>query len=242
MNCGLQIPTTKSRHMIRTFRYRLYPNQMQRERIRKTIDACRFVYNWALETIKTVYETDGKILTWYDLNNQLPSLKQNHPFLKSAYSQSLQQAIKRLHLTFQHFIQRLGQEKEQPRYPKFKRRKARHQSFDVPQYFTIDLAARRVRIPKIGAIKTVFHRQCIGTPKTCTLVSTITGKFFISIVIDDGKRPPPKPHPQEQTTVGIDVGLKTYITLSSSEKVENPRHIQKSLKRLKCLHRRLSKR
>jgi putative transposase len=121
--------------MLRTFWYRLYPNQTQRERIRKTIDACRFVYNWALETKKTAHEKDEMNLSWYDLNNRLVKLKRYHLFLKDIYSQSLQQAVKRVHLAFQHFFRRLKQGKPQPGYPKFKRRKATQQSFDVPQFF-----------------------------------------------------------------------------------------------------------
>ncbi len=227
--------------MLRTFRYRLYPNQTQRERIRKTIDACRFVYNWALETKKAAYETDGTNLSWYDLNNRLIELKQNHPFLKDAYSQSLQQAIKRVLLAFQHYFRRLTQGKEKLGYPKFRRRKSHSQSFDVPQFFTIDVVNRRVELPKIGAVKTVFHRRFRGTVRTCTIVATITGKFFISIVVDDGTSSLPKSHVTDQTSVGIDVGLTTYATLSTGEKVENPRHFQNTLKRLKCLHRRMSK-
>ena len=80
--------------MLRTFRYRLYPNSAQRIRIRKNIDACRFVYNWALETKKTAYEMDELNFSWYDLNNRLPTLKENHPFLKDAYSQSLNRLSK----------------------------------------------------------------------------------------------------------------------------------------------------
>ena len=72
--------------MLRTFRYRLYPNHTQRAMIRKTIDACRFVYNWALETMKTTHETEGTTLNWFDLNNRLIKLKQDYPFLKEAYS------------------------------------------------------------------------------------------------------------------------------------------------------------
>jgi putative transposase len=98
--------------MLRTFRYRLYPNQAQRERIRENIDACRFVYNWALESKKTAFEKDKTSLSWYDLNKRLVELKRDHPFLKDAYSQSLQQAIKRLPMSFQHFFRRVVQRKE----------------------------------------------------------------------------------------------------------------------------------
>jgi putative transposase len=227
--------------MLKTFRYRLYPNQIQRARIRKTIDACRFVYNWALEITKTAHEKDNKPLTWYDLNNRLPELKHNHPFLKSAYSQSLQWAVKRVHLAFRRYINGLSQTKEPVGYPKFKRRKATRKSFEVPQFFQIDFTARRIWLPKIGAVKAVFHRLFSGIPKTCTVVMTITGKYFISIVVDDSKPPAPKQEVTAQRSVGLDVGLKTYVTVSTGEKVANPQHLQNSLQRLKCLHRRLSK-
>jgi putative transposase len=227
--------------MLKTFRYRLYPNQTQQDQIRKTADACRFVYNWALETKKTAYETDGTNLIWFDLNNRLKDLKQDHPFLKTAYSQSLQQAVKRFQLAFQHFFRRIKQGTDSPGYPRFKKRMAYRQSFDVPQFFTIDFAICRVYLPKIGRIKAVFHRRFSGTPKMCTIVSTLTGKFYISIIVEDGNPPPPKPPATNQTAVGIDVGVTTYITLSSGEKVANPRHLHNTLHRLQCLHRRLSR-
>ena len=105
----------------------------------------------------------------------------------------------------------------------------------------IDFNTNRVYLPKIGAVKTVFHRRFSGTPKTCTVVTTLTGKFFISIVVDDGKKPPLKSPVTNKQSVGFDVGLTTYINLSTGEKVGNPRHLQNSLKRLRCLHRRLSR-
>ncbi|MDO8125047.1 MAG: RNA-guided endonuclease TnpB family protein [Candidatus Hermodarchaeota archaeon] len=227
--------------MLRAFRYRLYPNQAQQAMIRKTVDACRFFYNWALETMKITYETTRKTLSWFDLNNRLVNLKEDYPFLKEAYSQSLQQAIKRLHLAFQHFFRWVAQGNEQPGYPKFKRRKAYRHSFDVPQFFIVNFFARCVKLPKIGMVKTIFHRRFTGKPRTCSIISTHSGKFFISIVVDDGKRPPPKLQTSSQTSVGVDVGLTTYITLSTGEKVGNPRHLRNALKRLQCLHRRLSK-
>jgi putative transposase len=111
----------------------------------------------------------------------------------------------------------------------------------VPQFFSVDFVTRRVHLPKIGAVKIVFHRQFTGKPRMCTIVSTITGKFFISIVVDDGKSPPPKPLATDKASVGVDLGLTTYVTLSTGEKIKNPRHYQKTLKGLQCLHQRLSK-
>jgi putative transposase len=134
--------------MLRTYRYRLYPNKVQREQIRKNIDACRFVYNWALEQKKLAYEAGGKCLSWFDLNYLLPNLKKEHPFLRDAYSSSLCQAVKRLVLAYQHFFRRVKRG-EKPGYPKFKSRKAHHQSFVVPNFFKVDFKTNECTYPKL---------------------------------------------------------------------------------------------
>jgi putative transposase len=90
-------------------------------------------------------------------------------------------------------------------------------------------------------LRTIFHRKFKGTPKTVTVVSTLTGKFFISIVVEDGKTPPVKQRATSKTSVGIDVGLKNFVTISTGEKIENPQYLISSLKRVLCLQKRLSK-
>jgi putative transposase len=98
-----------------------------------------------------------------------------------------------------------------------------------------------VYLPKIGKVKTVFHRRFEGKPKRSIVLSTKTGKYFICIDVDDGNKPPQKKLITFQGSIGIDVGLSTYATLSTEEKIGNPRPIQRALGRLRCLHRRLSK-
>ena len=227
--------------MFRTYRFRLYPNTSQRESIRKNIDACRFVYNWALERKNAAYIMNGTSLSEFDLNNLLKELKIEHRFLQNAYSQSLQQSVKRLHKAFQNFFRRVKHGDETPGFPKFRSKRYHRQSFDVPQGLKVDYEERRVYLPKIGYVNAMFHRRFNGTAKMCTVVSTNTDKFFICIVVDDGKTPPKKKRVTTRNSVGIDMGLKAYATLSTGEKIENPRYLQSSLKRLQCLHRRLSK-
>lgn len=111
----------------------------------------------------------------------------------------------------------------------------------MPQFFQIDITAKRVYLPKIGAVKTIFHQRFTGTPRTCIVTVTLTDKFFISIVVDDGLTPPTKSQVTEQKSVGLDVGLTSYVTMSTGEKVGNPRNLHNSLQRLRCLHRRLSR-
>ncbi len=106
--------------MLRAFKYRLYPNVPQQVDIRKNIDACRFIYNWALDKSTVAYKTDNTSLSAYDIHAMLPELKQEHPFLKDAYSQSIQQSVRRMHKARQHFFRRVKQGDEKPGMSKFR--------------------------------------------------------------------------------------------------------------------------
>ncbi|MGI6022779.1 MAG: RNA-guided endonuclease TnpB family protein [Methanoculleus sp.] len=178
---------------------------------------------------------EGRKLSCYDLNNRLPALKEEHPWLKEGNSQSLQSANKNLDNAFTRFF------REKKGFPKFKSKKNPVQSFQVPQHYTVDFEQGRVKLPKISTIKTILHRPFTGTMKYTTVSVTSTGKWFISILVDDGS-PEPEPAPFTlDTTLGIDVGLTDFATLSTGEKVENPRFLKKSLQRLKVLQRQVSR-
>ncbi len=221
--------------MLQAYKYRMYPNRAQVASLMQHIHACRFVYNYSLEQKIRAYEQDGRKLSCYDLNNRLPALKEEHPWLKEVNSQSLQSANKNLDNAFTRFF------REKKGFPKFKSKKNPVQSFQVPQHYHVDFERNRIKLPKLGEIKTVFHRTFAGKMKYATVSVTSTGKWFVSILVDDGK-PEPEPAPFSlDTTLGIDVGLTDFATLSTGEKVENPRFLKKSLQRLKVLQRRVSR-
>ncbi len=226
--------------MLRTYRYRLYPNQRQQEMIRKNINACRFVYNWALELRTRAYQEKKKPLSWYDLNKRLCVLKKQETWLREAYSQSLQQAIRRVDLAFRHFLRRV-KNGETPGFPRYKSRRRPVQSFDIPQFFRVEISKKCVKIPKIGRVKTIFHRQFGGEAKCAVVTMTNIETFFISIVVESDAQPPEKSLLHEGNTVGLDLGILNYATLSTGERIENPKHLKKSLGRLKVLQRRVSR-
>ncbi len=89
---------------------------------------------------------------------------------------------------------------------------------------------RSVRFPQIGEVKAIFHRIFTGEDEVCHRLQPQTGKRFVSLPVDDGK-PDPEPAPfSPDTTPGIDLGLKDFATtLSSREKIENPRYLKNSL-------------
>ena len=221
--------------MLQAYKYRMYPSREQVTLLMQHIHACRFVYNHSLEQKIRAYEQEGRKLSCYDLNKQLPALKEEYPWLKEVNSQSLQNANKNLDNAFTRFF------REKKGFPRFKSKKNPVQSFQVPQHYAVDFERNRIKLPKLGEITAVFHRTFTGTMKYATVSVTSTGKWFVSILVDDGAATPEPTPFTLATTLGIDVGLTDFATLSTGEKVENPRYLKKSLKRLKVLQRRVSR-
>jgi putative transposase len=221
--------------MLRAYKYRIYPTKEQEKKIVQHIGGCRFVYNWALENKLKFYETSKEKLSAYDLNYMLKGLKADNPWLKEVNSQSLQQTNKNMESAFTRFF------REKKGFPKFKSKKNPVQSFQIPQHYTVNFEKGLIKLPKIGYVKIVISRTFEGTPKTATISKTPTGKYFISILVDDGKEVPEKLPFNESSTIGVDLGIKDSAILSNGEKFENPKFLKNSLKKLKVLSRRLSK-
>jgi putative transposase len=94
-----------------------------------------------------------------------------------------------------------------------------------------------VFLPKLGKVPAILHREFTGTIKTCTVSKETTGKYFISVLTDDGKDLPNSVALNESEALGIDVGLKDFATLSDGRKVKNPCFLKRSLRRLKRIQR-----
>ncbi|MBP1910610.1 putative transposase [Methanolobus bombayensis] len=198
-----------------------------------------------------------------DLNNNLTSLKELHPWLKDINSQSLQQANKNLLTGFKNFFEGNG------RYPTRKNKRNNDFSFQVPQNYQINLTTSKIYLPKIGWIKIVLHRDFLDKEvienelvtkevngelildqklnrkldifKTLTVSKTSAGRYHVSILIDDHVPEPIPVEFNENTTVGIDVGIKSFAILSSGEVIENPKFLKKSLMKLKKLQKEVSR-
>ena len=199
-----------------------------------TLELCRELYNHLLEQRKLSWEREQKGLSLYDQTNTLKSLKRGYPILRNTYSQVLLAVAVRVDLAFKSFFRRVRCGKR-PGYPRFKG-KGRYDSFTYPQSgFKIGEAG--VSLSKIGEVQAVIHRPTEGKIKTCTVRKTPTGKWFVSFSCEVEKQA----LPPVDTSVGIDAGLLSFITLSSGEKVENPRFFKTEEKALARVQRRLSK-
>jgi len=221
--------------MLIAYKYRMYPDEEQREMFLKHIGACRFIYNLSLEQKIKTYETDKTTLSCYDLNAMLPDLKKELEWLKEVNSQSLQQTNRNLDSAFKQFF------REKKGFPKYKSRKNPLQTFSIPQHYKVDFDNNRVKLPKIGWIKTKFSRLFEGLSKTATVSMTATDKFFISILVEDGRETPEKEPFGYDSTIGLDVGIKDFVTMSDGTKTDNPKFLRASIGRLKVLQRRVNR-
>lgn len=222
--------------MIRSYKYRLYPNREQEVLISKHFGCCRWVWNWALsEKNKSWAEKQSRIHK-YDLSKQLPILKRTPAteWLAEVNAQSLQQSLTKLELAFDKFF------KEKKGFPKFKAKRNR-QSFCCPQSVRIDWESSRIVLPKIGGVSSPLSRKFSGKIKTVHIVGVPSEKYFAFVFVDDGLAPPERSVYDESSTVGIDVGLKSFATLSTGEKIDNPRHFTRNLSRIKREQRKLDR-
>lgn len=221
--------------MMKAYRFRLYPTKAQAEQLNQHIGSCRFVYNWALDQKIKTYEQTGKSLSRFDLNKLIPVLKLSNEWLGEVNSQSLQGMTKQVESAFTRFF------REKKGFPHFKSKKNPIQSFPIPQHYAVNFETNTVKLPKIGEVKAVLHRTFDGELKTVTVSKSCTGKYFISILVENNIEIPAKQPFTEVTTVGVDVGIKDFAVLSTGEKIENPKYLKSSLQRLKVLQKRVSR-
>lgn len=218
--------------MFRAYKYRLYPSELQKELIAKHIGSSRFVYNLALETKTTAYLGSKHNFSPFDLIKQLPELKKELTWLKEVNSQSLQQSIQNMDIAFKKFFKGAG-------FPKFKSKRDR-QSFSIPQNVIVE--NNLLIIPKFKeGIDIVLHRPIKGTIKSATISVTPTGEYFVSILCDTKKDIPIKAPIEENTTIGIDLGIKDFAITSDGEVFENPKYLRKAQSKLKYVQCKYSK-
>ena len=218
----------------KSYKYRISPNKEQQELLEKHFGCVRFVYNWGLSKKIEAYQKDKKRLNCFDLINEVAKLKKEKEFewLNEINSQSLQMSLRNLDNAFTRFF------RKKKGFPNFKSKKKNINSFQIPQYLKL---TDKLTLPKIPDIKIKQHRKLKGKIKTAAVSKTPTGKYYISILTEQNKKLPKKSKINNKTTLGIDLGIKTFATFSDGRKIENPKYLKNSSQKLKKQQRRLSR-
>lgn len=226
--------------MKRTLKFRIYPSNKQRLRLNKQLSQAKELYNNLLEKSNEKYKSERKLLTKFDMNKHITEFKKSHPEYQGIHSQALQNISDRLSKAFSNFFKRVKRKRSgenvRAGFPRFKRY---IKSMTYPQSGFEIIGKHNMRLSKIGCIPIVLHRQLEGKIKTLTIKKTQSGRWFAifscesgaetSVVSSNGKR------------IGIDVGIENFVTFNNGEKIQNPRFLTKSEKKLKRLQRKLSR-
>jgi putative transposase len=216
--------------MRKSFKFRIYPTKKQEVILDRTLSTCRHLYNDALEERKQQAELNRlkqsfdvfpwgypEWINYYDQKRNLTATKT--PFQKEVYSQVLQDVIKRVDRSFENFYNGFG-------YPRFQG-KNRYNSFTYPQS-GFKLEDGKLTLSKIGNIRTILHREIEGKIKTCTIKRDVD-QWYISFSCQINIPIIPT---EIKTITGIDVGLISLMTFSNGQKIEPPKYLRQSEKRL----------
>ncbi len=224
--------------MKRTYQFRVYPTTQQQTTLTQWLTTCRCLYNTSLAARKDAWHTHQQSVNYYEQANHLKAAKKTNLFLTAVHSQVLQDVLRRLDKTFNNFFRRI-KKGENAGYPRFKG-KYRYDSFTYPQSgFALEKNKKKLRLSKIGSITIKLHRPipAEGVIKTCTIKRHVDHWYACFAV----ELPDPAPGSQQRelkNAIGVDVGLKSLLTLHTGETIDNPRWLRNSEKKVAKEQRR----
>jgi len=222
--------------MLKATKVRIYPTPEQADFLNQQFGAVRFAYNKALHIISTQYKRHGlKLKAKKDLKPLLAVAKKSRKYhwLKAFDSIALQQACINLDKAFQNFFD----PKLPARYPKFKRKHGKQSSYHC---MSVSVGDNWIKVPKMKPIKARVHRELDGKLKSITLSRTVTGKYYASLLIEDGVEAP-VPMRTVDTVLGVDMGLTHLAIDSEGNKIANPRFLKRAATNLRRKQKALSR-
>ena len=211
-----------------TYKYKLYSSKRNRRLDSLLSEAC-FVWNHCLALQRRYYSLFGK----YVNANRMKTHFAKRYKMQRLHSQSVQEVIERLDLAYQRFFNHLSK-----RPPKFKRKE--DMSSVVFKQGGFKVKGNRFTINKIGTtFKFSLSRPLRGDVKRLSVKKSPLGDYYLCVVTDADPRRYGKTH--DGASVGIDFGLKTYMTLSDGQVVDNPQFLKTNLSNLRSASRKVSR-
>jgi len=224
--------------MLKATKVRIYPTPEQADFLNRQFGAVRFVFNKALHIMSSRYKCHGQSLNAKrDLKPLLAVAKKSRRYhwLKNFDSIALQQGVINLDQAFQKFFD----PKLTNKYPRFKRKHGRQSSYHC---VGVKLGDDWIKVPKCQPIKARIHRPVEGALKSIALSRTATGKYYASLLVDDGiDATPPLTVVSEDRVLGLDMGISHIAIASNGVKTANPRFTQRAARNLKRKQQALSR-
>ncbi|WP_293132202.1 RNA-guided endonuclease TnpB family protein [Okeania sp. SIO3I5] len=220
------------------YKYRIYPNNIQIVKLNQLFGCCRYVWNNALSHCHQLYSSGHKKPSYVDLTKQfITQAKRELIWLKEVASTPLQQSLKDLDQAYKNFFDRCGGKRKgiKVKPPKFKSRKSRQSARFVGANYKVE--QDKIYLPKIGKIKVVWSRALASKSSSVTIIRDSANRYFASFVVQTNAEYLPK----SNNSVGIDLGISTFATLSNGAKILSPKPLKNNLKKLAKLQRKFSR-
>ncbi|MBN6051847.1 transposase [Nonomuraea sp. RK-328] len=219
----------------RAYKYRFYPTPEQAEELARTFGCVRLVYNKALQERTHAYRLKGRRVSYGESSAALTAWKRSgdYDFLSEVSSVPLQQALRHLQAAFANFFAKRAT------YPTFKSRKKSRLSAEYTRS-AFRWRDGTVTLAKMNApLNIVWSRPLPegAQPSTLTVSKDAAGRWFVSILVEEKIRP----LPPVEASVGVDAGITALVTLSTGEKIVNPRHERRDRRRLAKAQRALAR-
>ncbi|GCE12922.1 RNA-guided endonuclease TnpB family protein [Tengunoibacter tsumagoiensis] len=218
----------------KAYKYRVYPTNEQKQILARTFGCARFVSNWALRCKTDAFYQEQKRLYYKDLSEMLTALKKQgeYVWLNDVSSVPLQQALRHLDKAFVNFFE------GRAAYPRFKHKRQKQAATYTSNAFTWrdgQLTLAKMKEP----LSIVWSRPLPkdAVPSRVTVSKDSTDRYFVSILVEENIAP----LPVTPKTVGADLGLKSYVILSTGETIGNPKFFHTDEKKLAKAQRRHAK-
>jgi putative transposase len=213
----------------RAFKFRLFTNRNQDRELAAMLETHRRLYNSCLDERKTRYEAEKVTVRYGEQSARFKAERATNPYYARLNFSSAQATMRRLEKSFANFFRRV-KTGEKPGYPRFKGRDF-FNSIEFPSYGDgIRLNDTKLRVQHVGMIRVKLHRPIEGEVKTVTLKRE-AGKWYAVFSCDLGDV---LVTPSLLPPVGIDVGLKSFLSKSDGSKPEpNPRYQKTALPELR---------
>lgn len=226
--------------VVRGFKITMIPSRNQEVLINKTIGCARFVYNRFLARRKELYEFEQKTLNYSGCSKELTQLKKEIEWLTEVDKFALQNSLKNLETAYKNFFSDLKKPKNKRRFgfPQFKSKHGFKQSYKTN--FTngnIQIRENYLKLPKLGWVRFHNSQKIIGNIINVAVTRTATGKYIASILCETEV----KIHPYTTESIGLDLGIKSYLVTSNNDEVANPRYYRTQQRKLRKASKKLSR-
>lgn len=216
----------------KAYKFRIYPNKEQKILFEKTFGCVRFIYNRMLADKIDHYKE-----TKQTLRNTPAQYKKEFEWLKEVDSLALANAQLNLQKAYSNFFRdpKVG-------FPKFKSKKQNRFSYTTNnQHGTINIENKQIRLPKVGKVKIVLHRQVRNNEeiKSCTISRTPTNKYYVSVLVEYDWEPIER-YLDLQKSLGLDYSSSNFYVDSQGVKINYPKFYRASEVKLVKEQRKLS--